>query len=69
MDNMGVGPFNALYPGRMKINLLVVDCGDDLLLYLCTDVDSKKFPGIEKTIKESMTARMEAVKNWFMKQF
>ena len=69
MDNMGAGPFNALYPGKMKINLLVVDCGDNLLLYLCTDVDSKKFPGIAGMIVDSMTARMEAVYNWFLKQF
>ena len=69
MDKMGIGPFNALYPEKMKINLLVVDCGDDLLLYLCTDVDAKKFPGIEGMIKDSMTARMEAVYNWFRKQF
>ena len=69
MDKMGAGPFNALYPGKMKINLLVVDCGDDLLLYLCTDVDSKKFPGIANMIVDSMTARMEAVYNWFIKQF
>ena len=69
MDKMGAGPFNALYPGKMKINLLVVDCGDNLLLYLCTDVDSKKFPGIEGMIVDSMTARMEAVYNWFLKQF
>ena len=53
----------------MKINLLVVDCGEDLLLYLCTDVDSKKFPGIAGMIVDSMTARMEAVYNWFLKQF
>ena len=69
MDKMGVGPFNALYPGKMKINLLIVDCGDDLLLYLCTDVDAKKFPGIEGMIQDSMTARMEAVYNWFLTQF
>lgn len=69
MDKMGMGPFNALYPGKMKINLLVVDCGDDLLLYLCTDVDSKKFPGIKDMIKDSMTARMDAVYKWFLEQF
>ena len=69
MDTMGVGPFNAIYPERLKIFLLVVDCGDDLLLYFCTDADAKKFPGIEDTIEDSMTARMEAVYSWFKKQF
>ena len=69
MDKMGAGPFNALYPGKLKINLVIVDCEDSLLMYLCTDVDSKKFPGIGDIIVDSMTARMEAVYNWFLKQF
>lgn len=69
MDKMGKGPFNALYPGKLKINTLVIDCGDDLLMYSCTDLDSVKLPGIKNMIVDSMTARMEAIYNWFLKQF
>ena len=53
----------------MIINILVIDCDDDLLLYLCTDTDSVKFPGIKGQITNSMSARMEAVYKWFKTQF
>lgn len=68
-DIMGLGPFKAIYPEKMKISILVEDCGDDLLLYICTDLDSVKFPGIKGQIVDSMTSRMDAVYNWFLKQF
>ncbi len=69
VDTMGLGPFKAIYPGKMVINIVVVDCGEDLLLYMNTDLDSVKFPGIKGQITDSMTSRMDAVYNWFIKQF
>lgn len=69
LDTMGLGPFKAIYPGKMVINIVVVDCGDDLLLYMNTDLDSVKFPGIKGQITDSMTSRMDAVFNWFITQF
>ena len=69
LDKMGLGPFNAIYPGKMIINILVIDCGEDLLLYLNTDLDSIKFPGIKGQITDSMSSRMDAVYKWFITQF
>ena len=69
MDKMGVGPFKAIYKGKMIINILVIDCGEDILLYLNTDVDSIKYPGIKGQISDSMFARMNAVQVWFKTQF
>ena len=69
LDKMGIGPFKAIYPGKMIINILVIDCGDDLLLYLNTDLDSVKFPGIKAQITDSMSSRMDAVYKWFITQF
>lgn len=69
LDKMGLGPFKAIYPGKMLINVLVIDCGDDLLLYLNTDLDSVKFPGIKGQITDSMSSRMDAVYKWFTTQF
>lgn len=68
-DVMGLGPFKAIYPGKMVINILLEDCGDDLLLYLTTDIDSVKFPGIKGQITDSMTSRMDAIYKWFITQF
>ncbi len=69
IDKMGIGPFKAIYPSQMIINILVVDCGDDLLLYLSTDLDAVRFPGIKKQITNSMESRMDAVYKWFITQF
>lgn len=66
---IGLGPFKAIYPGLLKINILVIDCGEDILLYLCCDLDSVKYPGIKAQITDSMTSRMDAVYRWFIKQF
>lgn len=68
-DVMGIGPFKAIYPGDMIINLHIVDCGENLLLYICTDLDSVKFPGIKGQITDSISTRMDAIYKWFLKQF
>lgn len=69
VDVMGLGPFKAIYPGKFINNILVIDCGEDFLLYLCTDLDSVKFPGIKGQIVDSMTSRMDAIYKWFITQF
>ena len=69
LDVMGLGPFKAIYPGKFINNILVIDCGEDFVLYLCTDLDSVKFPGIKGQIVDSMTSRMEAIYKWFITQF
>ena len=66
---IGIGPIKAIAPENLKIFIYVEDFGDEILLYLCTDLDSAKFPGIRGQITESMTSRMDAVYKWFMKQF
>lgn len=66
---IGIGPIKAIAPENLKIFIYVEDAGDEILLYLCTDLDSTKFPGIKGQITESMTSRMDAVYKWFMKQF
>ena len=66
---IGIGPIKAIAPENLKIFIYVEDVEDEILLYLCTDLDSAKFPGIKGQITESMTARMDAVYKWFMTQF
>jgi len=68
-DDLGIGPITAIEKGDLRINILVVDCGDSLLLWLMTEANCKKLIGIKDQMTDSMTARMEAVYNWFIKQF
>ncbi len=68
-DVMGIGPFKAIYPDNLVINLMVKDCGENLLLYICADLDSVNFPGIKGQITDSISSRMDAIYKWFLKQF
>lgn len=63
--------FKAVAEGKIRINVLSIDCGDALLLYLATDVDAKKVPlfNMRNQIADSMTERMDAIYRWFMVQF
>jgi len=69
ISTIGLGPFKAIYPDMMRINILVIDCGEDILFYICCDLDSVKFPGIKAQITDSMTSRMDAIYHWFIRQF
>lgn len=68
MSCMGIKAVDA---GNMKISIVAVDLGDDVLIYLNTDVSAKNIAlvNVRKQIKDSMTARMEAVYRWFLMQF
>lgn len=68
-DSIGVGPITGINKGQLKINVLVIDCGDSILLYLSTDANANKVPGIKSLVTDSMVARMNAVHEWFLKQF
>ena len=69
LDILGIGPFKAVHPGKLTIKILAIDCGEDILLYFCTDLDSVKYPGIKGQITDSMVSRIDAIYNWFLKQF
>lgn len=64
-DDLGLGPIRAIMPHDLVINLLVQECGEGMVVYLCADLDSKKMPGVRGKITESMTARMDAISSWF----
>jgi hypothetical protein len=69
LDKMGFLGVYPIKPEKMKINVLVTDCGDSLLLYLCTDLDAENPMLVKKQIPESMGERMDAIYKWFIKQF
>lgn len=69
LDILGLGPFKAVYPGKLIIKILVIDCDEDVLLYIGCDLDSVKYPGIKGQITDSMVSRIEALYKWVSKQF
>lgn len=68
-DAFGVGLITGIKPGDLRINILVIDCGDSFLLYLAPDANCIDFPGIDKKIQDSLIARMDSIYKWFIKQF
>ncbi|MEE1211452.1 MAG: DUF6675 family protein [Treponema sp.] len=66
---MGMLGVKAVMAENMETNVLCIDVGDALLLYLNADVNAKKLVGIRGQIEDSMTVRMDAIYKWFMQQF
>lgn len=69
LDTMGLAFIKAIYPKNLRFNIITVDCGDDIVLYMCMDANCKKFISVEKKMKESLTARILALKEWIIKMF
>lgn len=61
----------AVMDGKLRLSVLSIDCGDELLLYLSTDVDAKSVPlfNVRRQIQDSMTERIDAIYRWFIVQF
>lgn len=68
-DPLSIGPISAVEAEKMVITGVAVDCGDSFVLYLKTDSDSIKIPGIKKTMTNSISARMDAMRKWFVSEF
>lgn len=66
MSKMGV---KAVMPKNLRTNIVCIDLGDSILLYLAADVSAKNILGIRAQIEDSMTVRMDAIYRWFMVQF
>lgn len=66
MSKLGV---KAIMPENLRMSVVCIDLGDNLLLYLSADVSAKNIAGIRGQIEDSMTVRMNAIYRWFMKQF
>lgn len=59
----------AVEPGNLKMNMVITDCGDEVLIYV---VGRAKFPEIavfENKMNDSISARVEALFTWFKSQF
>lgn len=64
-----VGIIKGVDTRNLTINIVVSDCGEDLLVYLLVQA---KFPALsmfEDTMNDSFTSRLNAITNWFIGQF
>lgn len=63
------GPVKAVKPGDLKMCVCVVDCGDEFLFYIGNYAEFKMISALKKRLNNSFEARLEAIYNWFKKQF
>ena len=61
--------FNVISPYNLRITLAVHDADGYVLVYCATAADFTKLPGLEKKLKNSFSARSQALYDWFIHQY
>ncbi|MBP5156414.1 MAG: hypothetical protein K6G18_00530 [Treponema sp.] len=64
-----LGPIKAFAPGKLRMNFVVIDCGEYVAAYLTTQAAVPPLAILEKKIKESFSTRLDAVYKWFVERF
>lgn len=67
---MAVLGIKGVKENNLKVNVIAVDCGECILLYLGTDAAAEKLGlvNMRKQMSESMVVRIEAIYRWFLKE-
>ena len=68
-SSLKLGPVKAFAPGKLRMNFVVVDCGEYIVAYLTTEAAVPPLGILEKKIKESFSTRLAAVYGWFTGRF
>lgn len=66
LDTIGFSIFKGADVGDMKIYLQVVDFGDEVVIYTLLMTLFPKYPGMEKNMQLSLSARIDALSGWFI---
>ena len=64
-----VGPVKAINDENLRINMVFLDCGEDVVVYMFVQ---GKFPALsmlEDMMNDSFNSRMDAIYEWFIAQF
>lgn len=62
------GPFVGVKAGNMQTNLLVTVCDDAIVVYMNVRANFLKMKLIEKTAKQSLLSRLDAIYDWFVEK-
>lgn len=69
LEPMSYAFIRVIDPEELRNSLIVQDFGDYLLVYGLTRANFAAIPGIETRINASFSTRMEAVYDWFLKEY
>lgn len=69
IDPLSLIGFKIIDPEEFRLSLSVTDLGDSILMYALVQTDVMSVPMIENKIKTSLGARVEALYEWFKKEY
>jgi hypothetical protein len=64
-----MGLVKAIEADNLRISVVITDCGDSMLVYMVVQANFPAIPVFESTMKESFSARLDAIYKWFVQQF
>ena len=64
-----VGPIKGISEDDLKISVVAVDCGQDIMVYLLVKANFPAIGFLEDSMKESLSSRLEALYKWMMGKF
>ncbi|MBR6078537.1 MAG: hypothetical protein IKP60_00055 [Treponema sp.] len=64
-----VGPIKGISEDELKISVVAVDCGEDIMVYLLVKANFPAIGFLEDSMRESLSSRLEALYKWMMGKF
>lgn len=69
IEDIYKGIIKCVDKNNLKMNMVVIDCGDELVVYLAGRADFLKLGILETRMNKSIGARVEALYTWYKSQF
>lgn len=69
IDALKIAMITGVKSRQMKINLVVTDFGDDYLIYMVVQAKYPSISFLEKRLRQSLQARIDAIFTWFTESF
>jgi hypothetical protein len=69
LTKMMFGIIKAVDPRQFRANMLVMDCGNQFLIYISTDTGCPRVRIIDSQINDAFNDRLDALYTWFISQF
>ncbi|MFA6937731.1 MAG: DUF6675 family protein [Treponema sp.] len=64
-----MGFVKAIDSDNLRINVVITDCEDKMLVYMLVQADLPALAIFENTMNESFGSRLDAIYKWFVQQF
>ena len=64
-----IGPIKGIAEDNLKISVVTVDCGSEMMVYLLVKANFPAIGFLEDSMKESLGSRLEALYKWMISKF